>query len=241
MELFYRRLPLHGVINVRDLGGFITLENYVTRYKEFVRCESSSELTEDDLFFLKEYGISMVLDFRNKFECDKKPSKFMECEWVKYIHIPTFSLNNSEEIDLRIDWGKKYIELLEKYKNWICMVMQHIAYNEGAVLYNCTTGKDRTGVITALLLKLACVSDCDIVADYSVSQIYLWERYPIIFGNSVIQADYSAPFFKTEPESMRRLLNFIKDGYGNVMHYLYTCGVSKTEMIAIRNKLIRHI
>lgn len=241
MELYYRRLPLYGVANARDLGGFITLENCVTRYKEFVRCESSSELTEDDLFFLKEYGISMVLDFRNKFECDKKPSKFMGCEWVKYIHIPTFSVYTNEEIDLWIDWGEKYIELLEKYKKWICMVMQYIAYNEGAVLYNCTTGKDRTGVITALLLKLACVSDCDIIADYSVSQIYLWEKYPIIFENSVIHADYKEPFFKTEPESMRRLLNYIKDEYGSVTRYLNTCGVNKEEIMAIRNKLIYQI
>lgn len=239
MDLYYKRLPLSGVVNVRDLGGFITLENYVTKYKELVRCESSSELTEDDLFFLKEYGISMVLDFRNKLECEKNPSRFIKCEWVKYVHIPTFSVNTNEEINLMINWGEKYIELLEKYKKWICMVMQYIAYNEGAVLYNCTTGKDRTGVVTALLLKLVDVSDCDIVADYSVSQIYLWDRYSIIFEDS--DADYNAPFFKTEPESMRRLLSYIKDKYGSVMQYLYTCGVSKEEMTAIRNKLIHQI
>ncbi|MCI8508460.1 MAG: tyrosine-protein phosphatase [Lachnospiraceae bacterium] len=236
MDLYYRRLPLSGVANVRDLGGYITLENYVTNYKKIVRCESSSELTEDDLFFLKEYGISMALDFRNDIECNKKPSKFINCEWVKYVHIPTFSANANEEINLKIDWGEKYIELLEDYKKWICMVMQYIAYNEGAILYSCTTGKDRTGVITALLLKLVDVSDCDIVADYSVSQIYLWDRYPIIFEDSYI--DYNAPFFRTEPRYMKRVLNYIKEEYDSVKHYLYTCGVNKEEIIVIRNKLI---
>lgn len=240
MDLYYKRLPLCGAVNVRDLGGFITVKNAITKYKEFIRCESPFELTEGDILFLKKYGISTVLDFRSKHECEKNPSKFIECDWIKYVHLPAFSAN-VKEVDLMVDWGEKYIELLENYKKWICTVMHNVAYSKGAILYNCTTGKDRTGVITALLLKLAYVADCDIIADYVVSQIYLSDKYASIFSDISACVSYNEPFFKTEPESMKQLLNFIENKYGSVKRYLNTCGVSDEEIFTIRNRLLQKI
>jgi protein tyrosine/serine phosphatase len=78
---------------------------------------------------------------------------------------------------LNPDWIKVYIAIAENGKDWIRKNMEIVADHDGGVLYHCMTGKDRTGLFTAMLLGLCNAYPADIIADYSVSQVNLRPFY----------------------------------------------------------------
>jgi len=58
------RLPLEGAVNTRDLGGYVTNDNMITKFKTFIRSSRLTDLTEKDNNFLKKYGVTDVIDLR---------------------------------------------------------------------------------------------------------------------------------------------------------------------------------
>ena len=76
----FKRLPLEGLVNARDLGGFPTKDGRVTKYGVFVRSEVPKALTENDISFLRRYGVSLSLDFRGTQEIKNLPSALSSLE-----------------------------------------------------------------------------------------------------------------------------------------------------------------
>jgi protein-tyrosine phosphatase len=241
----YRRLPLTGLINARELGGFPTPTG-ATKYGVFIRSELPKCLTENDKCFLKEYGVTADIDFRGNFETERTSDALKDEDWINYIHIPVFDAEVAGEgksIRKLIDndnftWGDHYIEMVESRKDWVRNVFEAMSCEKAAVLYHCTTGKDRTGIITALLLGLCGVDRSDIVADYCVSQIYLqpiYQRMQKMLGENGRPAD--DPFFSTSPGHMTKLLDHFDNKYGSVAGYLEQCGVPGVILGKLKSKL----
>ena len=252
--MLYRRLPLEGAQNVRDLGGYPVQGGGVTRFGTFIRSESTFRFAPGDLDFLKTYGVTVSIDFRGDNEVERNPSSLTDLPWVKYIRFPTYDKqlafasraerdNSRPPMDAFLDWGEKYIELVETARHWVRDTLRTMASAEGAVIYNCTTGKDRAGVISALLLSLAGVSAPDVIADYCVSELYLAEVYKELLAEYLArwpneEGNLDSPFFKTSPKNMEALLRHINDKYGGVERYAIDCGVSPQEIGALRVKLV---
>ena len=244
----YRRLPLEGLRNARDLGGYSTHDGGITRFSKFIRAESPKRVTEADIKFLKSYGVTDSIDFRGDAETKRSPSVFATSEDVVYHRCPTFDKQlafaaGSISVSAFVNWGEKYIELIERSRSWVCDTLTVMASSRGGVIYNCTTGKDRTGVVSGLLLGLAGVPDADIIADYCVSEIYLSDIYEDLLSKhfahwSKEEASLDNPFFKTAPENMKTLLSHLRDNYGGVAEYLKECGVSNDVMDTLRSRLV---
>lgn len=242
----YRRLPLEGLQNARDLGGHPVPGGVVTRYRRLIRCEAPKDLTPGDLEFLKAYGVAASIDFRGDQEVSRNPSVFENSGGFVYHRCPTFDkklafASGGGKLGETIDWGEKYIELLEGAKNWVSDTLRIMAGAQGAVIYNCTTGKDRSGVISALLLGLAGVAEPDIIADYTVSELYLKDVYEKLlseYRRPGAPADLNNPFFRTKPESMSALLDYLNAKYGGIEPYVKNCGVTDREIAAIRESLV---
>ncbi|MBR2717230.1 MAG: tyrosine-protein phosphatase [Oscillospiraceae bacterium] len=249
MTEHYRRLPLEGLRNARDLGGYPIPGGGVTRFGRFIRCEVPRRLTETDLALLRELGVTASIDFRGDMELEHYPSALRDVPWCEYIHIPTFNEQVAFPRDYRpervfafVRWGDKYTEMLRFSGNWVRSVLETMASRKGAVMYNCTTGKDRTGIISALLLGLAGVDDRDIIADYCVSQVYLREVYLELAetlpgeretGETVL----TDPFFRTEPENMEAMLDYIHANFGSVADYVRSVGVDDGTVETLRSRL----
>lgn len=244
MENRYRHLPLEGLYNARDLGGYAVSGGKVTKFGRFIRADGTSRLTGSDLAFLREYGVTRSIDFRGEQEVQHSPSRLAGLDWLSYHNIPVFNAqvagtNLLEAFGPGFEWGPLYIQMLEDHKDWAAACLSLAAESTGAVLYNCTAGKDRTGLFTMLLLGIAGVSDPDIVADYTVSQIYLRPLFEMLFrSHGGGPVDYSHPTFDTSPKNMEVLLAHIGAAYGSVPGYARACGVSETVLEKIREKLL---
>ncbi len=248
----YRRLPFSNLKNARDLGGHPLKGGGCTKWNTFIRSELPRQLSGEDLALLQSLGVTDSIDLRGELEVTRTPSALSKVPGVRYHHCPLFDAKaaaiagGAEEPKKRVEdgraWGEAYIDMAEAQKDWVCRVLAIAAKTAGCVMYNCTTGKDRTGLLTALLLGIAGVDDRDIIADYCVSQVYMFPIYREMeqffpFKTPDGGLDLTNPFFKTSPDNMEALLNHMQEKYGGVAGYALACGAAEADLDAIRKKL----
>lgn len=251
---YYKRLPLEGMSNCRDLGGYPTKYGKVTKFGVFVRSEAPVDATERDVAFLKRYGIVKSLDFRGEKAVEQFPSK-LNTEGIEYIHMPMYSRDDAIRLEeagkdpskLFSGWGKTYITWLESYKGWLRDIFFHLANTDGIVQYNCNAGKDRTGVPTALVLAISGVALSDIAFDYCISRTMLKPRFKYIMKqwgsflkNDKGQLIVNHPFLYTPREAMYQMFKYIESEYGSAESYLLSCGVTEREINKIQSKLLNN-
>lgn len=248
----YRRLPLKGLINARELGGFYGEGGRITKYRCFVRSEVPCGLPPEDMEFLKSYGVTLSVDFRGSHETERMPSDLCGQEWIAYKNIPTYNKQVAQGAGVKNDkpfenWWSLYIKMCDGGRDWVSAVFREFLGAEGCVMYNCTTGKDRTGIISALLLGLCGVAEEDIIADYAVSEVYMRRKYLELFSKMPplkdgyvenAHEDVDSPFYKTAPENMRILLGHFREKYGGINEYLISCGLKNNELERIKYKLL---
>ena len=248
-----RRLFTKGLYNARDLGGFPTKDGRITKFGVFVRSEAPAELPEGDVDYLRRYGVTASIDFRGTGEAAARPSDLKEV--FPYYHRPLFNeaamAGGNPHPPKNIGWGEQYIAMAEESREWAVDVLTIAAENPGALLYHCTTGKDRTGLMTCYLLSIAGVARGDIAADYCVSQLFLEPVYekmrsgmlkmgpPPGEGNgkgAPPMPKMDGSFFETPASAMLTLIDYLTERYGGVVEYLKTIGVSESIMDTIRKK-----
>lgn len=232
-----RRFRFEKVYNLRELGGYQT-PNGDTKYGVYLRSDNISFLTENEIKMLKAYGLKRVIDFRHRLEIVEEPDPFEKDNDVLYQNFTYDGLVDYTDEDFdKIHMSKLYITLCE-VQEFIQPVFTALALEEGTVLFHCSAGKDRTGVIAAILLKLVGVDFYDIVADYQVSKTYLDHKYKD-------NQDYS--FLKylnindSKPETMIEFLNYLDEKYDSIEAYLNSKGVTQKQIEQIRSKFIERI
>lgn len=234
----YRRLPLDGLLNARDLGGYAA-DGGVTRCGVFLRSDVPALLSEGDLRFLRHYGLTAVVDLRSEAERERTPDVLALQDWIAYSAVPLYDKTaaRGESLDGRsFSWADHYIRLVENAKDWVRDVLAALADAPGCALFHCATGKDRTGIVAALLLSLCGVADEDAAADYCLSRVYLTPLVEELCRSGRI-ASPDDPFFATQPENMLRLLCYLRAQYGDVPAYLTACGLSQARQNALRRRL----
>lgn len=250
---YYKRLPLEGMSNCRDLGGYPTKYGKTTNFGVFVRSEAPVELNENDMNFLIDYGITKSLDFRGDSDITIFPSSFLKAEAVEYIHLPMFgradaagfSIDGEDPSKYFSGWGKSYIQWIEIYKGWIKDVFHHLATTDKACQYNCNAGKDRTGIISAFILSVSGVNLNDIAFDYCISRAMLKPRFPQLakqWGDYLKDENgkliTNHPFLYTPKDAVEQLFKYINKEYRNTENFLYSCGVSEENVFTVRQKMI---
>jgi protein tyrosine/serine phosphatase len=173
-----RALIWEGCVNIRDLGGLPTSDGGTTRLGAVVRADSVRQLSDVGWAALVGYGIGRIVDLRWQSELAADPPRELPVETV---HIPLFPEPDSDhwlEIvaldeaapDAETAKGAGYIECLERFSSsFVTAVGTIVETPKGGALVHCMGGKDRTGLVSALLLRLADVSVEDIAEDYALS------------------------------------------------------------------------
>ena len=233
------RLPLEGATNVREMGGYPTLDGKVTHFKTFIRGSKLKDITENDNEFLKNYGITDIIDLRGntKIQDSFISDDNINLDYFQYHYIPLSTVKTEDyikkyAIDDSFDFGEGYYLLLEN-KEKIAKVFKILANAKGAVLYHCTAGKDRTGVISALLLGICNVSDLDIIANYETSYTYLMNEEFILSYD---------PFSRvSKAKFMSTFIKKLKENYGTFENYILSCGVTEDEINKIKKKFLQNI
>jgi protein-tyrosine phosphatase len=165
-------LAIEGLVNLRDLGGLQTASGAITRTGRLLRSESPHRLTEDGMRAMLDLGIGAVIDLRTTSEREQRPSPLIDAG-VRTLHAPIFT-DEEEYPDHLATAGEVYCWWLRERRNGVARAMTAVADAPSApILVHCHAGKDRTGVVVALVLRLAGVSIDDIAEDYATSGVQL--------------------------------------------------------------------
>ncbi len=233
-----RRFNFKAVYNCRDIGGFITSSNQLVQSNVFIRSDNLTDLEKSEMDFLEERGVQAVIDFRHKDEIDHAPDPFAKHPRIDYHNIAILDHAQFTLEDLnRIKLSDLYISMAEN-ETFVRSVFETLAQYDKTVLYHCTAGKDRTGVITALLFKLVGVPDIDIIADYEVSFTYLVPKYA---GRDENVSEMYKDLFDSKPETMETFLNYLNYKYPNILDYFASKRISNETLERIKHKLLGEI
>jgi protein-tyrosine phosphatase len=166
-----RILPLAGASNFRDLGGYPTTDGGLVRWGRLFRSDSLHELTEADVAFLGEIGLRAVIDLRMGVEVQRTGRGLLGAEAAKYFHLSVIDEDAGESrgIPAPVDdeLAKRYLWYLEIGREPLVEALGVIG--DGAhhpLVFHCAAGKDRTGVLAALVLDIIGVEREIIVDDY---------------------------------------------------------------------------
>ena len=227
-----RRYILENIVNCRDIGGYPSKYG-CTKFGRFIRGGTVDRPTESDIGTLRELNISTVIDLRGDFEFNNQPND-MERLTDNVNHVSLYELNVAEAKDMKMTITEVYEYIVDNYKENICKALKAVANApEGAVFYHCFLGKDRTGILSMLLLTIAGVSEDDIVADYQLTYTYL-ENYIHTHADSLW--DTNAEMHYSLPQTMRALISYVKEKYGSIAEYIKLTGISDEEIEKIRRR-----
>lgn len=254
-----RHLDLDGTYNVRDLGGYATEDGHRTRWGTFLRAGTLHELPRRSQDALIDYGVRTVVDLRRTVELEAAPNVFADRPGVLYRHENIVGDEFEETDDSEVYEQPKesvyegfYTGTLDTRQPAIRAALGALADPDAhGTLYHCAAGKDRTGIVSALLLGLAGVSSQTIAEDYGLSARYLVDTYLTtgIWGGGGMHAapaevspnEYTWQMYQTAfcpPVAMLRVLRHLDDRYGGLEAYVRDIGVTSAEIDGIRTAFV---
>jgi protein-tyrosine phosphatase len=238
-------LALDGCFNFRDLGGYATTDGRTVRWRSLFRADGPHALTAADTATLSALGIVTIIDLRTVDEAEQRG------RWNDHIgravshHLPmTDVLPDETEL---MQWveaahvGDHYGKIADGGANAITGAIKILASN-GVLpaMFHCSAGKDRTGVLAAIVLGLLGVPDETIVADYALSRDAmerLWEWLRAQSTDPEQLERYAPAVRSAEPATMRVFIERLRDEHGSFENYGAALGLTG-EVAALRAALL---
>jgi hypothetical protein len=169
-----RRVDVDGCNNFRDLGGYPTANGASLRWRALFRADGLHHLTERGVATVRdELGIREIVDLRSSGEIDLDGRGPLAAEEVRFHHLPLFDGEISPEQRRQSDdisLGDRYAMMLRFASGPIARVIETLARVDAPAVFHCAAGKDRTGVLSAVILGALDVRDEVIVADYAATR-----------------------------------------------------------------------
>ena len=229
-----RRHIFTNILNCRDIGGYPT-KCGSTNFGRFLRCGIVDTPDDWEIEKLSMLGVRTVIDLRGTYEATDMPLRLERLENADVYNLPLFELNVATNEGMGLDLAQLYEMIIENYKENIAKILNVIAdAKEGVILYNCFFGKDRTGILTMLLLSIAGVSKEDIIADYQQTYTYV---KPYIETHADLLWDSNSEKHYSLPETMENVIDSIERKYGSVTDYILSTGVSNETIEKIKERL----
>ncbi|MDQ3871249.1 MAG: tyrosine-protein phosphatase [Chloroflexota bacterium] len=228
-----RHLPIIGTRNLRDIGGYPAGEGRQTRWRTVFRADCLDRLPDASQEALLDYGIRQVIDLRRLDELESYPNVFRESPRVRYVHIPLVDVDPYERAGSVAGMYRLY---LDERRPQTAAVFRALLHPDGLpAVIHCAAGKDRTGVIIALLLAAVGVPNETIAEDYGFSQRCFSTRWEVITsddgaGEIVAVLDNEAPVVECRPEAMLETLEHLNQTYGGAAEYLLASGLSQADL-----------
>ena len=265
-------IELDGVVNMRDLGGMVTVDGDTVRPHRLLRSDNLQDLTPDAVEALVHlYGVSDVVDLRTDVEVAKEGDGPLRALGViRHHHHTLYREDTTEsgipaaeralpwETDERRDaaaaerngghrpshdefWSEHYLGYLASRPDSVVAALHAIASSEGAAIVHCAAGKDRTGTVVGIALKVVGVPDDLVVADFAASA----ERVAAIMDRLRAKAAYASNLkdktvAQQSPttDTMRLLLAALDERYGGPLGWLDEQGWTAADTERLRRKLL---
>jgi protein-tyrosine phosphatase len=244
-----RRLNWPDCLNARDLGG-LPRQGGVTRAGVMVRSDTMVHLTAAGREAVGAYGVTSVIDLRSPAEMRGAPNPFArttvsgrgqgpDTYRPAYAHIPLVDDSGMRRLGEAPGMFERYLMMLDQRPKAFRAVFRTAAQSEGAVVVHCFAGKDRTGLIAALMLAVAGVPDGAIAADFAETDVHLAQRYEDwVAAAPLEQRDDIREELRCPPERILGVLDHLRRKWGGVEGYLESAGLKPTELDHLRARFI---
>ena len=220
----------NSIENMRDIGGYKSGLGNQVKNGRIIRSNLPVNLSDKDLLFLNKMGICTVIDLRSKEEVNSKKSIFENNKNFNVYHI---EIDVGREIPKTQELvSKSYMDILSLHEKMKAIF--EILGNNEKVLYFCNAGKDRTGVVTALILKLLDVNDKDIIDDYVATKEFM----KTILNKYANSDNEILNIITPKKVYMEEFLNEFTKKYNNIENYLKLIGVEDFIIENIKTKYV---
>jgi protein-tyrosine phosphatase len=239
-----RLIPLAGCLNFRDLGGYPTEDGRAVRWRQLFRSDALHLLTPDDVAQIRDQlGVRDVIDLRSSHELRNEGTGPLAGHGMQHHHIPLFDGDTSRGREQRatVALADIYVFLAESAREPIARVLSTLADADGPALYHCAAGKDRTGVVSAIMLGVLGVAEPVIVADYAATRENLdalVDRLMSLEGYRKMLANLPPDTMHAEPETMIAFLDHMRSRYGSMNEYAIAAGVPAATLDRLRARLL---
>jgi hypothetical protein len=246
-----RTINLAGCGNFRDLGGYQAQDGRTVRWRTLFRSDALIWLTHEDLETLRDLGIRLVagFDLRTGEEVDQMHRGVIyDTGHTEHHHLPFFPTFGNDRARMREIahatgqvGGDHYLELLEQAQPCFSGLFDKLAdMSTMPAAYYCAAGKDRTGMVSALLLRSLGVSDEQIIEDYALTDAPTLDR--ILVRRKALGIHESEPInwerMKAHPSTMEHFLAGFDRLHGSVEEFLLSCGVTESTIERVRLNLL---
>jgi protein-tyrosine phosphatase len=238
-----RHLGLAGTYNLRDTGGYRTLDGRTTRWRTFLRSDSLHRVPPLARTALLTYGVRTVIDLRRSDELSIAPNVFADSPDVVYHHVSLLADTPPDRKVAPRLLPDVYRLILEQRQEQLRQTLAALAASGGfPAIVHCTAGKDRTGLIVALLLGLVGVPAATIVADYALSSQYLVGPYLEEARQRAARNGVPWEWFQHQvicpPEFMQTTLQYLDEHQGGIAAYVRRIGLSQEQCERLRQALV---
>jgi protein-tyrosine phosphatase len=199
---------------------------------------------------LLEIGVRTVVDLRTTRETQEQPNVFAQSSDVTFLHFNMMGDEPFEESSVADEGGETADRILQSYSTFldrrqpqIAQILAAMAEPEACpVVFHCAGGKDRTGIIAALLLEIAGTPRSAIAEDYGDSAKHLMERYfaeqaePGVSEDNYTWRDYQSEY--CPPEAMERVLSYVDRKYNGAIRYAQVIGLNSAQIDRLRDAML---
>ncbi len=223
---------LETTLNTRDLGGHKTVCNKETIRDRIYRSDRQEYPNEEDIKMLLSKRITTIIDMRSEQAVAEKKSGFQDKEGFYYHNFPIIE-------------GSKIPESVEAvpacYMNIACSenmrkVFETMADAPEGIMFNCSAGKDRTGVVSAILLMMCKVGEKEIVDDYMLTKECSRERFELVRKNF---PDIDMNIVIPRESYIKDFMNAFYERFVDTEGYFSFIGLPKDKAEKLYNKLMK--
>lgn len=241
-----RRIALPGVLNLRDTGGYPVAGGGSVRWRTLFRSDALHRLDAAGAAALADLGLRTVVDLRTQAEVDIAPSpvrgRVMHLPLIEDLHalpLPTVPESPGSGLDL----SPIYRYFVDECGASIAAAIGELTGDDAfPALVHCSAGKDRTGVVIALILAVLGVPDEVIAADYALSAIYLDPELTPAIGqlqaSTGLGDELTSALLVSPPELILGVLDRVRAAAGSAEGYLCAHGLTGDALSSLRAALI---
>jgi len=207
-------IDLEGTVNTRDLGGWPIQDGQVTRLGRVWRSDAFTRVTPADRDALANRGVRTVIDLRTAAERHDEPHPLEDDARFDVVHLDLFAPVlaafmrgevHDDPFDLATHYRASFVLARDQYAEVFRHITAALDSDDGPVVVHCTAGKDRTGLVTALLLRAAGVADAAIAQDYTLTHERIAPLRPRLLADGVAKgfpAELYGRMLEARPETL---------------------------------------
>jgi protein-tyrosine phosphatase len=205
-----RLLPLQGGRNFRDIGGYRAADGRQVRWGKIYRSGVMNGLTPADMDYLSALGINYICDLRSTDERRSEPNPFLKGGYKTKVLGVDYDMASSLEPIARArtreeaieGFAASYMAFIDTLTPQYTTMFEHLVHDDAPLAFNCSAGKDRTGVGAALILSVLGVPRDTVVSDYSLTQVY---TPPASYAQAIASRAHVPGLTDQQAEAMRRM------------------------------------